>query len=210
MLLTASAVLVVLEYLVIQPLFAARHRGHGPMIRWALLSSAAYFVAPALVILIGFRRPLSEFGLSLKGFFRRIPLYFGLYLLMIPVIAFAASQEAFLRTYPFDRDAGNSLLDFLKWEAAYGLQFFALEFFFRGFLVLGLAHRFGVNSIFVMVVPYAMLHFHKPMLESTAAIFAGVILGYLAYRTRSIFGGVFLHFAVAVTMDAFALLRTQT
>ncbi|MCA9320336.1 MAG: CPBP family intramembrane metalloprotease, partial [Planctomycetes bacterium] len=59
-------------------------------------------------------------------------------------------------------------------------------------------------AIFVMVIPYAMIHFTKPMPEAFGAIFAGVALGYLAMRTRSFYGGILLHYAVALTMDLLA------
>ena len=40
---------------------------------------------------------------------------------------------------------------------------------------------------------------------SVGAIIAGTILGTLAMRTRSIWGGVLIHCAVAFTMDGMAL-----
>ena len=50
-----------------------------------------------------------------------------------------------------------------------------------------------------------MIHCGKPMHESIGAIVAGVVLGTLAMRTRSIWFGVVIHCGVAVTMDLFAL-----
>lgn len=209
-LITGALVLLCLEYLVIRPLFyIPSPRPFAPMARWAILSFAAYFIVPALIVTLGFKQKLSDFGLTFKGVGRHLPLYLLLYGLMVPFIWFASRQPAFLRTYPFTADAGRSLPLFLEWEAVYGLQFLGLEFFFRGFLIFGLEKKFGANAIFVMVVPYCMLHFHKPMLEATAAIGAGLILGILAYRTRSIIGGVLIHFAVAMTMDVLAIAQLR-
>jgi CAAX protease family protein len=81
----------------------------------------------------------------------------------------------------------------------------ALEFFFRGFLVHGLAPRLGWLSIFVMIVPYNMLHYGKPMPEALVAILGGVVLGTLSLKTRSIWWGAALHIAIALTMDVCAL-----
>jgi len=50
-------------------------------------------------------------------------------------------------------------------------------------------------------VPYCMIHFGKTFAETMAAIVAGLALGTVALRTKSIWGGVFVHIAVAVTMD---------
>jgi membrane protease YdiL (CAAX protease family) len=85
------------------------------------------------------------------------------------------------------------------------LQFVSLEFFFRGFMLHGCRRRFGAYSIFAMTIPYCMIHYHKPLPETFSAIAAGVILGYMSLRTRSIWLGAALHIAVAWTMDAAAL-----
>jgi membrane protease YdiL (CAAX protease family) len=91
------------------------------------------------------------------------------------------------------------------WEAAYICQFFALEFFFRGFMLHGLRHRLGFYAIFVMMVPYCMIHFQKPMPETFGAIAAGAVLGLMSLKTRSIWLGACLHVAVALSMDFLAL-----
>jgi membrane protease YdiL (CAAX protease family) len=91
------------------------------------------------------------------------------------------------------------------WELIYFVQFFGLEFFFRGFLVHSLKPALGKYAIFVMTVPYCMIHFGKPPAETFAAIFAGVFLGWLSYRSGSILLGLILHCAVAFAMDILAL-----
>ena len=53
-----------------------------------------------------------------------------------------------------------------------------------------------VAAIFCMAVPYAMIHFQKPYLESAAAVVAGVVLGSLSFRTRSIWAGFLVHATV--------------
>ncbi|HEU4536005.1 MAG TPA: CPBP family intramembrane glutamic endopeptidase, partial [Polyangiaceae bacterium] len=80
-----------------------------------------------------------------------------------------------------------------------------LEFFFRGFLLHGCRRRFGPYAIFVMVVPYCMIHYGKPYLEANGAVLAGVVLGTLAMKTRSIYAGLCVHVAVALGMDVAVL-----
>jgi membrane protease YdiL (CAAX protease family) len=58
-----------------------------------------------------------------------------------------------------------------------------------------------------MVVPYCMIHFGKPFLEALAAIAAGIVLGTLALKTRSIWCGVLIHVSVAISMDVAALVQ---
>src|SRR5690606_8307604 len=93
------------------------------------------------------------------------------------------------------------------WEMVYVAQFFALEFFFRGVMLFTLARRLGAQAIFVMTIPYTLIHFGKPLPETLGAIVTGIVFGTLALRTRSIFGGVIVHSAVGVSMDLFALLQ---
>src|SRR5215469_18060163 len=57
----------------------------------------------------------------------------------------------------------------------------------------------------VSVMPYMMIHFTKPWPEALASIVAGLVLGSLAWKTKSIWGGVCVHCAVAITMDLLAL-----
>jgi len=59
----------------------------------------------------------------------------------------------------------------------------------------------------MMTVPYTMIHFSKPMPEAFAAIVAGLVLGTMAVRSRSFVPGIFLHVAVAITMDLLVLGR---
>jgi membrane protease YdiL (CAAX protease family) len=69
----------------------------------------------------------------------------------------------------------------------------------------GLRRSLGSNAIFIMVLPYCMIHYGKPLPETLGAIIAGVVLGTLAMRTRSIWGGVMIHVGVATMMDALAV-----
>jgi membrane protease YdiL (CAAX protease family) len=120
-------------------------------------------------------------------------------------VVWVSGHTAFQRQYPFYKWANRSAFDFWTWELLYIAQFLSLEFFFRGFLLQGLRRALGSNAIFVMIVPYCMIHYGKPVLETCGAVGAGLILGTIAMRTRSIWGGVLIHVGVAVTMDVLAV-----
>jgi membrane protease YdiL (CAAX protease family) len=87
----------------------------------------------------------------------------------------------------------------------YFAQFFALEIFFRGFWLAGLRNTLGSGAIFAMCVPYCMIHYGKPYLEAAGAVVAGIALGSLSMRTKSIYSGFFVHVTVALSMDLLAL-----
>jgi membrane protease YdiL (CAAX protease family) len=93
------------------------------------------------------------------------------------------------------------------WEVIYFLQFLGLEAFFRGWMVGALRRSMGAGAIFALAAPDCMIHYGKPDLEAIGAIVAGVVLGSLAMRTRSIYAGFLVHITVALLMDLLALWR---
>ncbi len=169
---------------------------------------AFYFIIPALFVRYVQKRKLSEIGLALSienGFFKLLVVCIAIMLPLVYLMSLTGSFSAkypFLQVYNGDPYLSSTLL---IWEMVYFLQFFGLEFFFRGFLVHSLKPSLGIYSIFAMMVPYCMIHFQKPMPETFAAIFAGIFLGWLSYKNGNIWLGLVLHCAVAFTMDILAL-----
>lgn len=174
---------------------------------WAVVQVAGYVVLPVLAIRLVLRERVRDFGLRLRGIAGHAPSYLLLLAVSLPGLVWASGTEAFQAKYPFyDIQPGEGFWPYLSaWWALYALQFVALEFFFRGFLVHGLAPRLGYASIFVMMVPYNMIHFSKPPAEALAAIVGGVVLGTLSLKTRSIWWGAALHIAIAGSMDVLSL-----
>ncbi len=174
---------------------------------WSGWRVLGYVIIPSIAILCmrkhGVR--LRDFHVSLKNFAGHLWVYLLMFALILPAVIEASTTQQFRHTYPFYRLANRSSFDLWTWEAFYAAQFVSLEFFFRGFLLQGLRKQLGSNAIFVMIVPYCMIHYGKPLPETFGAIAAGIILGTLAMRTRSIWGGVMIHIGVAVTMDMLAL-----
>jgi membrane protease YdiL (CAAX protease family) len=153
------------------------------------------------------RDSLLDMGLRVSGFFKHLWIYGLCLAVVVPAMLIVARQPDFGTYYPFYKQSPRSWFDFLTWEAMYFLQFFALELFFRGWMLGALRRNFGAGAIFVMAVPYCMIHYGKPYLESNGAIVAGVVLGSLAMRTRSIYAGFLVHITVAFAMDLLSLWR---
>ena len=173
---------------------------------WVVVQLVAYVALPAFAIrMMGGR--FRDFGLKWRGIARSWKIYVGLFALSVPAIMWAAQSSAFLAKYPFyDLASDEGLWPYMyAWWLLYALQFVALEFFFRGFMVHGLKGRLGYAAVFVMVIPYNMIHFNQPLLEALGAILGGITLGTLSLRTKSIWWGAALHIAVAATMDILAL-----
>lgn len=210
-LVTAAVVLTLQEYLGSSDKFAALVPYNGPnwelqgFVWWSGWRVLGYVILPMIAIACMPGERIRDYHVSLRGFFKHVWIYAVMFAAIFPLVILASTTNTFRHTYPFYRMANRSHFDLWTWEALYAAQFVALEFFFRGFLLQGLRRVMGANAIFVMIVPYCMIHYGKPMAETFGAIIAGLILGTLAMRTRSIWGGVLIHVGVATTMDVLAL-----
>lgn len=172
---------------------------------WSGWRVLGYVIIPMAVLACLPGERIFDYHISLRGFGKHLWIYAVLFACILPAVIMASTTSAFRHTYPFYRMANRSQVDLWSWQALYAAQFVSLEFFFRGFLLQGLRRALGANAIFVMIVPYCMIHYGKPMPETLGAIGAGLILGTLAMRTKSIWGGVLIHISVATTMDVLAL-----
>ncbi len=176
---------------------------------WGAVHIVGFFILPALFIRFYLKERLAQHGLQWGEVHLHAKWYLILAAPILCGVVMVSFREDFATHYPFYRNAGRSWLDFLLWESIYIAQFVVLEFFFRGFMLNALKPAFGSNAILVMCLPYLMLHFPKPWIEATGAIFFGLFLGILAMQSRSIWGGVGVHVSIALSMDLAALLQTR-
>ncbi len=174
---------------------------------WTIWHVIGYVVIPWIIVRQVFKQSVMDFGWRWNNTGRH---WRGYLLLFTPIaffIVLVSFRQDFLQHYPFYSQAKRSLFDFFIWEALYLLQFVCLEFFFRGYLLNALRPAIGANAIWVMCVPYMMIHLPKLWLEATGAILFGLFLGILALRSCSIWGGVLVHAGVAVSMDIVSLVK---
>lgn len=152
------------------------------------------------------RKDQPFYGFTLKGFDTKP--YFVMLLIMLPLIIAASAQADFLTSYPrvqkFDSlDIANSAhwKHFALYEFLYGLDFFSIEFFFRGFLILAFVGIVGPKAILPMAYIYFVIHWNKPMGELISSFFGGSLLGIIAFYSRSIVGGIIVHVGIAWMME---------
>jgi len=174
---------------------------------WSGTQIVSYLIVPLIVVwLVGWKP--SDIGWKFRGTAHHWKYYVTLLAIAIPFVVVASTTGEFQERYPLleiGRGQPDAWADLRIWWIFYVLQFVAVETFFRGFLVLGLAKRFGQMSILIATIPYLMIHFTKPPVEALAAIVGGIVMGFLAYRTKSVWWGVALHVAVAALMDFLSL-----
>lgn len=144
------------------------------------------------------------YGVTTKDFY--VKPYLIMLMIIVPLVAAASTQKDFLSMYPRMQNVEYLLQPARGWhkllyELSYGSDFFSIELFFRGFLVLAFAKWAGRDAVLPMAVFYCTIHFGKPVGECISSYFGGIILGVVAYHTRSILGGFMVHVGIAWLME---------
>ena len=174
---------------------------------WTSWHVIGYVIIPFFIVKYLLRERFSDMGWRFGDTAKH---WKGYVLLITPIFFFiflVSFRQDFLHHYPFYKLSHRSWFDFITWEILYLIQFICLEFFFRGFFINALRPAVGANAVWIMCVPYLMIHFPKLWPEATGAILFGLFLGILALQSRSIWGGFFVHAGIAVGMDLTSLLK---
>ncbi len=182
--------------------------GYGDLLislYWVAAGIFFYFVPAFIVIKFILKEDIKDYGFRFNKDKKVVMLYFLMFFIVVISAWLVSSYPGFLKIYPYYKGTGNSIFELVIWESSRSIRFISLEFFFRGFFIFALVRYLGAYAVFVMTVPYAMIHFGKPMPETCGAIITGIALGTLSLRTKSIFGGVVIHASIAFCMDMFAL-----
>lgn len=170
---------------------------------------AAFFlmgVFPMLIVKFVFREKLSDYGVgwgerkrTIRSFCMLAPILFA--------VGWASglgdAGRAFYAVYPYNPAAGVSWTTLIIHTVSYFcLYYFAWEFMFRGFLLRGLAPTTGFSTaVWIQVVISTALHFGHPASETFGCIAGGLLWGFLALRTRSIFAGWGQHALLGIALD---------
>ncbi len=172
---------------------------------WAASCVLFYLILPMLFRKIVFPNAPSMFKLEIPAKHWRI--YSLMLIVMIVPLVSASFLPSFQQTYPFVYiPKGDSFYRILLfWEIGYLCQFVAVEYFFRGFLLFAFEKELGYKAVLIPLIPYVMIHFGKPFPETVGAIVAGLVLGTMALRSKSIVPGICVHFSIAIGMDLLSL-----
>ncbi|MBL6975859.1 MAG: CPBP family intramembrane metalloprotease [Deltaproteobacteria bacterium] len=129
-------------------------------------------------------------------------------LVSAPFLYLSAGQGDFQAEYPMSKLAAADPLRFTLYEGAYLFYYIGWETLFRGYMLFGLKDRYGsFGAILFQCFPSILIHIGKPSGEIWGSVVAGLLLGAVALRTRSVFYGFVFHYAIGVLMDVFCALR---
>lgn len=133
---------------------------------------------------------------------------------MIPLISLAATQADFLRMYPRAKivagwNVAPKYIYYALYEIFYSIDFITIEFFFRGFLIIGLLKECGRQAIVPAACFYCCIHLGKPMGEAISSFFGGMLLGIVSSNTKSVYGGLMVHLGIAWLMEVAGFIAHQ-
>ena len=174
---------------------------------WFIGDFVTLFIFPLLIIRFFFKEKLSSYGLRVGDYKAGLKITLIFVAIMLPLVWFVSASNSFANVYPHLSSARESWTIFLIYELSLLVYMIAWEFVWRGFMLFGVYEKFGFYSIFIQMIPFVILHNGKPMLETFGAIVAGLALGILALRTRSIFYCVIAHMSVMFSIDLISSLR---
>jgi uncharacterized protein len=160
------------------------------------------FCIPTLIVKLIWKQPLSEYGVQLGDWRAGLRIVAWILPLMLLGAYTGSFDPAMQAEYPLAKSMMQSLPLFVLVEAFYLVYYFSWEFFFRGFMQVGMQKAYGpVMAILIQTVPSVIVHIGKPFAEIFSAILAGLVFGYAAWRTRSIFFSMLLHAVVGIGTD---------
>ncbi|MGI6702329.1 MAG: CPBP family intramembrane glutamic endopeptidase [Christensenellales bacterium] len=150
---------------------------------------------------------LKDYGLGLGDTSTGLKICLILTPLMIFAGLTAVWDEGMNTTYPLSRYVINAPAKFiLLYYVSYIAYYVGWEFLFRGIGIFSFNKGNALMAIAVSTMISALVHssiagFGKPLAETFSAIPAGILFGYVAYKTRSIWYGFYLHALVGFSTD---------
>lgn len=161
-------------------------------------------VVPLLIIKLLFKEPFSSYGLQFGDWKFGLKAFLVLAPIMVAATYPSSQMPQFLAEYPLFKGACASPLKFFNHASSYVFFYIGWEIFFRGFMQFGLREKLGDwNSILVQTLASCLLHIGKPDGEIYSSILGALVWGIVAFRARSIYFIILLHWLLGVSLDFF-------
>ena len=162
----------------------------------------SYLACPALLLLLLRKDPLHN-GLGLGNWRKGLWLSFLASIAVLSACFLFARVPAMQAAYSPPRWGSGNLETILlgEWKRAGTLA--GWEFLFRGFLLFPLYEYLGPAANLIQATLCAVTHMHKPMVELYGSLPFALLLGYLARRSASVWYGVYVHWLLGFSLEAY-------
>jgi len=190
------------------------HSGINPNQQWVEWVSMNVFLLltfPLLFRAIFLDDALSAYGMAWGDKRKTLWWSVGLLVAVLPLLVYASRGPEYQAFYPQLAGARYSAAAFGVLCVTTAAYMFAWEYFFRGFLLFGLAKGFGAPAaIFLQAIPFGLSHTGKVPTEMYASFGAAVILGWVSWRCRSFVPSFVVHTAANLLFNALVIHATGT
>ncbi len=159
--------------------------------------SILYLIIPILIILFIFRKRLKDFGFQLGDWRAGLIITLGSCIILAPILYLAVHLTPEMQQYYQTKITFEMML----WNI---LGLFAWEFFCRGFIYFGYAHKLGDDALWLQAVPFALAHLQKPALETISTLITGFLFALVARKTRSFIYPFLIHYFITTATLIFA------
>lgn len=183
--------------------------------RWVATSIVANLIFPLGIIWFFFGQGIVRlewlrdqkfnawnYGWSFRPLKRHLLLGVGMFLFMLPFVVWAArtpDSQSFYRDLYFPPQHGARDMAWLL--ATLVVYMFCWEFFFRGFLLFGMAQGLGpVAAIILQAAVFGLTHYVKGPVEFYSSFAGGLVLGWVCWREKSFVPAFITHALVHVTL----------
>ena len=173
-----------------------------------IMAFILFFGVGSLFTKFVLKKPLGEFGLN----YNNVGLGAKLCLIAIPICVLcglsSCLDSSMQSTYPLiNLNIYGEWYFIISYYISYLFYYIGWEYLFRGILYFGSEEKCGaMASILITTLVSSLIHtsiggFGKPMIETLSAIPAGIIFGFIVYKTRSITYTTIIHFFVGLFTD---------
>lgn len=167
---------------------------------WILL-----VIVPVIYIKLFTDRALSSFGVTFGRWGIGLPFVVLMCVFMTPFLRRTAKNKEFYNEYPLVHGLyGKSLAHMLAWELTYLTYYIPFEFFFRGFIQLGVTPHVGpAMAMCFQMFPSVIIHNNKPEGETWAALGGAFLMGLMTAVTGSLLWPILFHWYIGAVTDYF-------
>jgi membrane protease YdiL (CAAX protease family) len=166
------------------------------------LSFFLFTAFPIAIVLFLLKEPLANFGISLGN--KRSGLIFSAIIIAILILAnyFLVFHSKYVGQIPIARGIANSFLLFLLFEIfiALPLHFF-WEFFFRGFVQLGLEKKMGGYSLVLAAALQATPFLRGNWIVALLILSSSLGAGLIVRQSRSVLYSAISLWLISVSLD---------
>ncbi len=170
-----------------------------------IVQALIYGISPFILMLFLKNKP-EDYGIKIGDYRIWIKDLVFIFCIMLIILLFTFKFTNFKSIYPLSFTARKGFNYFFIYQIIQLFYMSSWEFFFRGFMLFGLAKKMDNKlAILIQTIPFALMHYRKPPLEAYGSIFAGIFLGIMAIRGRSFLPCAIIHFLVALSADIFGM-----